>query len=250
MFKILVTSGGTQEYIDDVRVLTNISSGKLGSTIASTFATRLDTQAEIHFVYGKNTEVPQESCIKHSVRTAQEAYDKMLELVPQVDAVIHCMAVSDFTFRRDTAIKCSSSDPMAFIEYMRQTITTNPKIISKIKNEWNSKVILVGFKFEVGVDHTKLESLAKDSIKKNGCDLVVANDKEEMKRLQAHAAHFFFSDEMRNRGYSFEQALSKSDIAYCISSFVIQELTRKFSTMKCPERIISVMKDDKTSGIV
>jgi phosphopantothenoylcysteine synthetase/decarboxylase len=36
--KILVTSGGTTEYIDEVRVLTNISTGNLGSIIADTFA--------------------------------------------------------------------------------------------------------------------------------------------------------------------------------------------------------------------
>jgi len=35
--KVLITSGGTREYIDDVRVLTNISTGKLGATIANTF---------------------------------------------------------------------------------------------------------------------------------------------------------------------------------------------------------------------
>jgi len=32
--KILITSGGTREYIDDVRVLTNLSSGRLGAVIA------------------------------------------------------------------------------------------------------------------------------------------------------------------------------------------------------------------------
>ena len=35
--KILITSGGTTEYIDDVRVLTNISTGRLGAQIGTCF---------------------------------------------------------------------------------------------------------------------------------------------------------------------------------------------------------------------
>ena len=37
MKKILISSGGTREHVDEIRVLTNISSGKLGAKIAEAF---------------------------------------------------------------------------------------------------------------------------------------------------------------------------------------------------------------------
>lgn len=197
---VLVTSGGTQEYIDDVRVLTNISSGRLGANIAEAV---FDAGANVIYLYGKNSVMPPLMAPLHDghnmsyrpVRTAQDAYNEMEKIVPTVDAVIHCMAVSDFTFRRDKAIKCKSSDPQAFIDFMRDTITTNPKIISKVK-EWNPKVFLVGFKFEVGITREDLIDLAIHSIESNGCDMVVANDKKEMEAEGEHVAHFVYSEKV------------------------------------------------------
>jgi len=229
-YNILVTSGGTREYIDDVRVMTNISSGKLGRIIAQEFVGLLYEkiifkEASVNFIYGKHTECPDHvQILKYPVDSAQETYNKMQELVPQMDAVIHCMAVSDFTFKKDAAIKCKSHDPEAFIEYMRRTITLNPKIIAQIK-KWNPNVLLVGFKFEVGASIAELETLAKASIERNGCDLVVANDKEEIKRQNEHIGHFFFSEPMKERGFNnFDQA-GKLKIAVALSEFILRALT-------------------------
>ena len=189
--KILVTSGGTMEYIDDVRVMTNISSGRLGALIAEKFAE--DHGAEVHYLHGKNSYMPGIiptglPCKFYKVTTAQDAYDQMEVLVPAMDAVVHCMAVSDFTFKRDIALKCKSNDPQAFIDFMGRSITPNPKIISKIK-EWNPKTILVGFKFEVDIPHKELIQLAHISIQKNSCYMVIANDKAEMVREKSHIAY-------------------------------------------------------------
>jgi phosphopantothenate---cysteine ligase (CTP) len=234
MYNILITSGGTREYIDDVRVMTNISSGKLGKIIAMKMVDLLHEkiifkEASVHFIYEKHTECPEYELERpeygqiqtYPIQSAQEAYDKMQELVPKMDAVIHCMAVSDFTFKRDVALKCKSSDPEAFIEYMRRTITPNPKIISCIK-KWNPKVILVGFKFEVGASLSDLESLAKASIQKNGCDMVIANDKEEMKRRSQHVGHFFFSDGMKTKGFQDFEQIGKSSIAEALCGCIMR----------------------------
>lgn len=185
--KILITSGGTMEYIDDVRVMTNISTGALGCVIAETF---LEHGHKVMYVHGRNAKVPDphKNLSMAIVTSAQDAYDALKVLVPVHDAVIHAMAVSDFTFKRDIVLKCKSSDPEAFIDYMRRSITKNPKIIGEIK-KWNPNVMLVGFKFEVGIQHEELIALAQESISKNGCDLVVANDKVEMKENKAHVAY-------------------------------------------------------------
>jgi phosphopantothenate-cysteine ligase len=186
---ILVTSGGTQEHIDDVRVLTNVSSGKLGAVIADQLT---QSEAKVYYVCGKNSvqpRIPVEDCV--AVRTANDALEAMRNIITDnnIHAVVHAMAVSDFTFKRDKPVKCKSSDPEAFIEYMRQTITPNPKIISQIK-AWKKDLILIGFKFEVGATLTRLVTLARESIHKNGCDMVVINDKKEMETTGKHLARF------------------------------------------------------------
>ena len=233
--RILVTSGGTSEYIDDVRVLTNISTGKLGAMIADSLACE---RAEVQYLHGRNARIPSwlgtgtlGSCVTAhpsgnsiectEVRSAQDAYDAMEKLVPQMDAVVHAMAVSDFTFKRDAAIKCSSSDAEAFIEYMRQTITKNPKIIGKVK-EWNPRTILIGFKFEVGLGLGELVTIADKSITTNGCDLVVANDKAEMTREKEHVAHFVYSEAM-------QQAIGKGNFEVRGKHAIAEEVTKFLS---------------------
>jgi phosphopantothenate-cysteine ligase len=217
---ILVTSGGTRERIDDVRVMTNISSGALGCRIAQRL---YNMDAHILYVHGKGSEIPcangPYSIRKFEVESANDTMKVMETFVPQVDAVIHCMAVSDFTFYRDTPIKCKSGDPEAFIEFMRKTIHPNPKIIGMIK-KWNPNVILIGFKFEVRVSTEELRNLAMMSIEKNGCDLVVANDKQEMTELQTHRAHFVFSPEMIEQGFKYQIVDGKQEIAAEIHNFL------------------------------
>lgn len=225
--KVLVTSGGTQEYIDEVRVMTNISSGKLGAEIATAL---ISNKADVTYLHGINAALPKFSNVSFfsdgdpfqdiSIKTAQDAYNTMERLVPNMDAVIHCMAVSDFTFNRDIALKCKSSDPQAFIDYMARSITTNPKIISKVK-EWNPNTCLIGFKFEVGIPNSELISLAKASIEKNKCDLVIANDKEEFKRDANHTAYFVYAERPGFMFYNNPLKVSgKEEIAEEIALFL------------------------------
>jgi phosphopantothenate---cysteine ligase (CTP) len=220
--KILVTSGGTQEYIDDFRILTNISSGMLGYLTAIKLA---ETGAQVFYVCSKSSVQP--TCMDlpmgiRIIRTVNEAMEMMKQIIieEKIDAVVHAMAVSDFTFKKDKDIKCKSSDPQAFIEYMRQTIVVNPKIITMVK-QWRPETTLIGFKFEIGLTKDELITLAQASIEKNGCDLVIANDKKEMKRLGRHVAQFIHSEKMKNLfGCRDFEAYDKDDIANKICSFL------------------------------
>jgi phosphopantothenate-cysteine ligase len=188
--KILITSGGTTEYIDDVRVLTNISTGKLGAIIAETF---LKDGHDVFFIHGRNSILPNpyyndERLWFIDVKDTKDLMEKMERYVPKADVIIHAMAVSDFTFNRENPVKVKSNDADAFIDYMRDNIRKTPKVISYIK-KWNPEAYLVGFKFEVGASYRELVNLGYESIDKNGCDMVVTNDKEEMIRENCHVAH-------------------------------------------------------------
>ena len=196
---ILVTSGGTSEYIDDVRIITNISTGKLGAKIADEF---IVAGHKVIYLHGRRSVMPvnagseefgswytrSKMLVNIEVASAMDVFNEMEKLVPTVDVVIHAMAVSDFGFRRDKSVKLKSNDPMAFIEYLSENIIVNPKILYHVKR-WNPNVKLVSFKFEVGQTNQSLIEIAMESMKNAGSDAVIANDKVEMNNSKEHVAY-------------------------------------------------------------
>ena len=209
--KVLVTAGGTSEYIDDVRIITNISTGKLGAKIADAFC---KTGCEVIYLHGKRSVMPElsDKIETREVTSAQSVFDEMEKIVPNVDMVIHAMAVSDFGFKRDKSVKLKSNDPAAFIEYLSENIIINPKILNHIK-VWNPKVTLVSFKFEVGQTNQSLIEIALESMKKSGSDAVIANDKVEMNNTREHVAYLVLPNG------SFTKENGKEEIANTLVAF-------------------------------
>ena len=188
--KILITSGGTIEHIDEVRTITNISTGRLGSQIANMFLFLPNKIEKIYYVCSKGTILPSvDNKVIEIVyaNSANEVYNIMEKLVPKVDVVIHSMAVSDFGFKPSN-IKLKSNDLQGFKDSIIERIVVNPKIISFVK-KWNPAATLIGFKFEVNKSHEELIDVAYETLQKNNCDFVVANDKQEMKDNNQHIAY-------------------------------------------------------------
>jgi len=186
MKKILITSGGTIEPIDDVRVITNISTGSMGATIADAMV-QAPTVEKIYYIHASNAKLPDAVYTEHishkieliEANRTMDVLARMEELVPKVDVVIHAMAISDFGFKNETATKLKSSDPQAFIDYMRDNIIINPKIVKQVK-VMNPDVKLVSFKFEVNKTEEELLNIACASMEGSNSDYVVANDKKDM----------------------------------------------------------------------
>lgn len=182
---VAITSGGTREYIDDIRVITNISTGKLGAKIAEKF---LANGHKVYYVAPESAVFPKENSGNYDRRIVTDTNSvlaTMSQLVPEMDVVIQCMAISDFTFDHSKPVKIDSKDMYGFIEYMRQTITKTPKVISYYR-DWNPTAILVGFKFTVGKSKEELKEIAKQLMDTNKLDMVFANDKSQMQAKGAH----------------------------------------------------------------
>ena len=127
------------------------------------------------------------------------------------------MAVSDFGFKKVKGLKLKSNDPQAFVEYMRNTIEVNPKILLKIK-DWNPDCFLVSFKFEMAESNKHLIELATDSGQKATSNLVVANDKGEMQKLNRHVAYIVDTYNPSSMGRVIKVADSKQEIAEILVS--------------------------------
>ena len=125
MKKIVITAGGTSEKIDNVRKITNSSSGKLGLTIANHLLKENDDLI-IYYVCSKNSLRPLDKRIKvieidDTINLKKEIENLLLN--EKIDYFIHSMAVSD---------------------YMTDYVTTIERIKASIKNTSNlEEVVLV-----------------------------------------------------------------------------------------------------------
>lgn len=161
--KILITSGPTHEPIDDVRFITNRSSGKMGVALAKA---ALLMGAEVTMIAG-----PQEARIPlHltviKVKTALEMLEAMKGQAPQHDWIIGAAAVADYRLENPSPGKLRRSESSLQIN-----LVPNPDIIAEAARlAPNSKVI--GFAAEPSTDL----SIAKEKIRKKSLFAIAAND--------------------------------------------------------------------------
>ena len=161
--KILITSGPTQEPIDDVRFITNRSSGKMGVALAKA---ALLMGAEVTIIAGpQEARIPlQLTVIK--VKTALEMLEAMKEQAPQHDWIIGAAAVADYRLENPSSGKLRRSESSLQI-----SLIPNPDIIAEAARlAPNAKVI--GFAAEPSPDL----SIAKEKIRKKSLFAIAAND--------------------------------------------------------------------------
>jgi len=169
--KILVTAGSTLERIDPVRVLTNLSSGKMGISIAQ-IAARQGMEVTLIYGHGQVNPTPSSNLKIIRVETATEMYEKMkheiLRNKPQV--LFHAAAVSDFTFEKPVNEKIDSANKQLLLK-----LVPTKKIVDEVR-KWSRKIILVAFKAEYGIAQDKLIESALSKLKECKADFIVAND--------------------------------------------------------------------------
>lgn len=238
MKKILITAGGTSEKIDNVRKITNSSSGKLGMMIANQLLA-INDEVKIYYICPKNALKPSSKQIKiieiEGTENLKNTIENLLR-TEKIDYFIHSMAVSDYTTnyittieKIKTKIETTKNIEEAFsnIEPIKANkISSNednlvivlkktPKIISMIK-QISPKTYLIGFKLLDGVSKKELIEVAKKLRDKNNCDLVVANDLSTIRKGK-HIAYII------DKNNNVEKALSKEEIVKKLVRRIINE---------------------------
>ena len=221
MKKYVITSGGISEKIDNVRKITNSSSGKLGMTIANHL---LESKSDItiYYVCSKNVLRPSNKRVKIiEVVGTLDLKDKVESLLrnEKIDYFIHTMAVADYMVDYVTTVDkmkksfLNNSDMEVIKDTKISSYENNlvlvlkptPKIISLIKKE-SPLTYLVGFKLLDGVSKKELIEVATRLRDKNKCDLVVANDLKDI-RNKEHKAYIIDKED------KIVEASDKEDIA-------------------------------------
>ena len=164
--RILVTAGPTEEPLDPVRFITNLSSGKMGYALARVARRR---GAEVTLITGPtNLSLPPVKEVVQ-IRTAQEMYEAVLEHFKKSTIIIKAAAVADFRPAAQATEKIKKSNqPFSLM------LERNPDIISEIGKNKGSR-ILVGFAMET----QNLLANARDKLKRKNLDFIVANNLRE-----------------------------------------------------------------------
>lgn len=165
--KILITCGPTWVAIDNMRVLSNRSTGELGHLLAKKLSS---AKADITLLQGPVTHLFESTSVK-IIRYSffdELAQSLKSELKKRYDCVIHAAAVSDFKPKEKFSHKLSSR------KCIRLDLVPTPKLINTIKAK-RPKTFLVGFKLESFMDHAMAVHETKELFSKAKCDLVVAN---------------------------------------------------------------------------
>lgn len=107
--RILITSGGTSERIDEVRVITNFATGRLGAAIAESLSARGgDAIERLYYVHGRNARLPSSPRTELVPIVGVSDLLSAVESVAsseKIDVIVHAMAVSDYALKRATTIR-------------------------------------------------------------------------------------------------------------------------------------------------
>ena len=228
--KIVITAGGTSEPIDDVRKITNTSTGSLGLAIGRAFLDgHRDRIDKIYYLHGEKAAYPEDELVEPiTVGGTMDLMDK-LEMIletDRIDAVVHAMAVSDYMVDQVTTVEAirtgvksdaiSGNKISSTIDDLAIILKRTPKVIGIIK-KISPQSKLVGFKLLSNVPHEELMDVASHLMEKNDCDFVLANDLSEI-------------GEGRHRGYllhrdgTVDTMETKQEIAEMIAKRITEEV--------------------------
>ncbi len=166
--KICIIGGSSYENIDDVRIITNNSTGETAVDIAM-MAYYLGADIKL-FLGNVRVEIPR--FLKFENFTNLASLVSKIDEIRKSDIVIVPAALSDFTVVKK---KGKISTEKSFSATLKPT----PKFLKLLRAKYKGKI--VGFKAEYGVSRDELISRARKRMVEYSLDMVVANDLKNVK---------------------------------------------------------------------
>jgi phosphopantothenoylcysteine decarboxylase/phosphopantothenate--cysteine ligase len=168
--RILITAGGTREYIDPVRFISNASSGRMGYALARA---ALKAGHEVTLITAPTLLKPPADATVVPVESAAEMFAAVKERFPKCDCLIMAAAVSDYTPAKPSRTKLKKQATKLTLE-----LKPTPDIL-----KWAGRLnagpratghgprILVGFALE----DRDLRANAERKLREKNLDMIVAN---------------------------------------------------------------------------
>lgn len=165
---VLVTAGGTREYLDPVRFLGNASSGRQGYAVARAALARGASVT----VVAANVALPEVAGARTiAVTSAAELRERVHEVAPSADVVVMAAAVADFRPQATQTykIKKESAAPDSI------ALVRNPDVLSELVTNRRPGQLLVGFAAETGGPDGGVLDHARAKLARKPVDLLVVN---------------------------------------------------------------------------
>jgi phosphopantothenoylcysteine decarboxylase/phosphopantothenate--cysteine ligase len=158
----LITAGGTREYIDPVRFISNASSGKMGYALA---AAALKAGHKVALISASDLQPPVGVDFV-GVDSAAEMFAAVKKFFTECDCLIMAAAVSDYTPFKKSKTKIQKSNKNLLIKLKPAADILNWAGNHKRKNQ-----TVVGFALE----DKNLRRNAERKLKEKDLDMIVAN---------------------------------------------------------------------------
>jgi len=157
--KLLITAGPTREYIDDIRFITNPSSGKMGYYLSEEAVLR---GAEVLLISGPVNLPAPEGVDKIEIESVEELKDNLEKHFPEYDVLIMSAAVGDFQVKEKLPGKIKRKGALSL------ALVPTADILRAIGERKRGQIV-VGFSAET----ENLLERSKKKLKEKKTDLVV-----------------------------------------------------------------------------
>ena len=181
--KVLITAGGTREAIDDVRFITNASTGRTGEALARHFS---EIGFDVTLDLAESAQVLTTDSYKVEKFDSTNSLYLLLQqqlTQDQFDFVFHAAAVSDYTV--DKAVGKINSE-----QDLTLKLKKNPKIVNEIK-KWSPKSKLVSFKLTSQATASEVAQKTQKLQLNSQADYIVQNDYQQLQNRDQHQFHIY-----------------------------------------------------------
>jgi len=203
---VLVMAGPTRAYIDDVRYLSNLSSGRLGLLLGKDFYRR---GFDVDLILGPTElELPRYLSV-HRIETRNQMRQKAKELECLKSFAVRAFAAAILDFEPSETLsgKLNSNKETWTIE-----LKSTPKMIDELIDP---SAINIGFKLESGVNEETLLEQVKDLQTRTACQWIVGNRLQDVSR-----------DQHRTLFYTPGEKVKEFHTKEALTSFVAQKATQ------------------------
>ncbi len=179
--RVLVTAGGTREYFDPIRYMSNSSSGQMGYSLAKIS----------YALGGEVTLISAPTCLKKpygvkkiDVISARDMFNEVMKNIDRVDIIIMNAAVSDFRPKEYSSSKLKKTEESGTVR-----LEKNPDILYEIGRRKRNNQIIIGF----AAESESLIENAKDKLVRKNLDVIVANRLDVFSR-DTHEGYIIFKN--------------------------------------------------------
>lgn len=158
----LITAGGTREYIDPVRFISNASSGKMGYALAKA---ALKADHKVTLISASNLQPPVGIDFV-GVDSAGEMFTAVKKFFAKADCLIMSAAVSDYT-----PVKVSKTKIKKATENLTIKLKPTTDILKWAGRHKKKNQILIGFALE----DKDVRKKAEQKLKEKNLDMIIAN---------------------------------------------------------------------------